>query len=256
MLAWHVSVAVLANWLRAWPESKWPTPCISTYCRCSPKSPRKPESSILVGLISDTHGLVRPEALAALKGSELIIHAGDIGSPEVLDELRIIAPTYAVRGNNDTEAWAAGVPEKQIVAAGERQVWVLHQLGQLYREPVAHGCAAVVFGHTHEPWVKNRNGVLYINPGSVGPRRFKLPVTVDRLWVARDGSVRDPRVARLMCGDSNCGGQRKTQSRSYLAAMRSTNAAAAYSAWRSRVAPTTQFWLNDVVSHRDGRLRS
>lgn len=142
---------------------------------------------MLVGLISDTHGLVRPEALAALKCSEIIIHAGDIGSPEVLDELRTIAPTFAVRGNNDIQAWAASVPERQIVEAGERQIWVLHQVGQLYREPVADGCAAVVFGHTHEPWVKDRNGVLYINPGSAGPRRFKLPVTVGRLWVTRDG---------------------------------------------------------------------
>jgi uncharacterized protein len=142
---------------------------------------------MLVGLISDTHGLVRPEALAALQGSELIIHAGDIGKPEVLDELRAIAPTVAVRGNNDTQAWAAAVPEKEIVEAGGRQIWVLHRIGQLYREPVADGCAAVVFGHTHQPWVETRNGVLYINPGSAGPRRFKLPVTVGRLWVTRDG---------------------------------------------------------------------
>jgi uncharacterized protein len=142
---------------------------------------------MLVGLISDTHGLVRPEALAALQGSELIIHAGDIGKPEVLDELRAIAPTFAVRGNNDTEAWAAAVPDRAIVEAGERRICVLHRIGQLYREPVADGCAAVVFGHTHQPWGETRNGVLYINPGSAGPRRFKLPVTVGRLWVTRDG---------------------------------------------------------------------
>ena len=142
---------------------------------------------MLVGLISDTHGLVRPEALAALQGSELIIHAGDIGRPEVLDELRAIAPTFAVRGNNDTEAWAAAVPDRAIVEAGERQICVLHQVGQLFREPAPDKCAAVVFGHTHKPLVETRNGVLYINPGSAGPRRFKLPVTVGRLWVTRDG---------------------------------------------------------------------
>jgi uncharacterized protein len=142
---------------------------------------------MLVGLISDTHGLVRPEALAALKGSDVIIHAGDIGPRQVLDELRTIAPTFAVRGNNDTEVWAAELPEREIVAAGERQICVLHQIGHLFREPLPTGCAAVVFGHTHKPSVETSKGVLYINPGSAGPRRFKLPVTVGRLWVTRDG---------------------------------------------------------------------
>src|SRR5262245_66692719 len=106
---------------------------------------------MLVGLISDTHGLVRPEALAALEGSELIIHAGDIGTPEVLEVLRAIAPTFAVRGNNDTQAWAAAVPEREIVEAAGQRVCVLHQIGQLFREPVADGCAAIVFEHTHKP---------------------------------------------------------------------------------------------------------
>jgi uncharacterized protein len=142
---------------------------------------------MLVGLISDTHGLVRPEALAMLQGSELIIHAGDVGEPQVLDALRGIAPTFAVRGNNDTQAWAASLPEKEIVGVGEREILVLHQIAQLYREPVADGCSAVVFGHTHKPWVETRKGVLYINPGSAGPRRFKLPVTVGRLRVTSDG---------------------------------------------------------------------
>ena len=142
---------------------------------------------MLVGLISDTHGLFRPEVIAALSGSELIIHAGDIGTPEVLDELRTIAPTFAVRGNNDTEAWAAAVPEKQIVEAEDRQIWVVHQIGHLFREPITEQCAAVVFGHTHKPLVETRNGVLYINPGSAGPRRFTLPVTVGQLWITRDG---------------------------------------------------------------------
>jgi uncharacterized protein len=142
---------------------------------------------MLIGLISDTHGLLRPEALAALRGSELIVHAGDIGTPEVIDGLRAIAPTFAVRGNNDTEAWAASVPERQIVRAGEHQILVLHQIGHLFREPAPDGCAAVICGHTHKPLVETRKDVLYINPGSAGPRRFKLPVTVGHLRVTRDG---------------------------------------------------------------------
>ena len=142
---------------------------------------------MLIGLISDTHGLLRPEARAALRGSDLIIHAGDIGAPDVIAELRAMAPTFSVRGNNDTQAWAASVPERQIVDAAGRQILVLHQIGHLFREPAPAGCAAVVFGHTHKPLVETRNDVLYINPGSAGPRRFKLPVTVGHLRIARDG---------------------------------------------------------------------
>lgn len=141
---------------------------------------------MLVGLISDTHGLLRPEALAALQGSQVIIHAGDIGGPEVLDRLREIAPTHAVRGNNDTQAWASTLPIRTVVAAGEQRLCVVHQIGHLYREPVDAGCAAVVFGHTHKPLIETRNGVLYVNPGSAGPRRFTLPVTVARLRVTGD----------------------------------------------------------------------
>ena len=139
---------------------------------------------MLIGLISDTHGLLRPEARAALRGSDLIIHAGDIGTPDVIDELRAMAPTFSVRGNNDTQAWAASVPERQIVDAAGRKILVLHQIGDLFREPAPAGCAAVIFGHTHKPLVETRNDVLYVNPGSAGPRRFKLPVTVARLRVA------------------------------------------------------------------------
>jgi putative phosphoesterase len=142
---------------------------------------------MLIGLISDTHGLIRPEALAALRGSELIIHAGDIGTPEVINGLRAIAPTFAVRGNNDTEQWAEAVPERQIVRAGEHQILVLHQIGHLFREPAPDGCAAVICGHTHKPLVETRNDLLYINPGSAGPRRFKLPVTVGHVRLTSDG---------------------------------------------------------------------
>jgi hypothetical protein len=141
---------------------------------------------MLIGLISDTHGLLRPQALAALQGSDLIIHAGDIGAPEVLTALQVVAPTFSVRGNNDTEAWAASVPERQIVKAEGRQILVLHQVGHLFRDPGPDGCAAVIFGHTHKPLVETRNGVLYVNPGSAGPRRFKLPLTVGHLWVTQE----------------------------------------------------------------------
>lgn len=143
--------------------------------------------SMLIGLISDTHGLLRPEAMAALQGSQLIIHAGDIGTPEVIDGLRAMAPTFCVRGNNDFEAWAASVPERQVIEAGGRKILALHQIGHLFREPAVEGCAAIVFGHTHKPSVETRNGVLYINPGSAGPRRFKLPITVGHLWITEEG---------------------------------------------------------------------
>jgi putative phosphoesterase len=138
---------------------------------------------MLVGLISDTHGLVRPEALAALEGSDLIIHAGDVGRPEVLDRLRAVAPTFAVRGNIDTQAWAAALPATEAVEAGRQLIWVLHDIAQLDLDP-AVGFAAVVYGHTHKPSIESRDGVLYVNPGSAGPRRFKLPVTVGRLRVS------------------------------------------------------------------------
>ena len=137
----------------------------------------------LVGVISDTHGLVRSEALDALRGSELIIHAGDIGKPEVLDQLRQVAPTFVVRGNVDTQAWAEQLPT--TVEVERLSFWVLHEIAKLDLDPVAAGFAAVVFGHSHQPSIETRCGVLYLNPGSAGPRRFKLPVTVARLRVSR-----------------------------------------------------------------------
>jgi uncharacterized protein len=138
----------------------------------------------IVGLISDTHGLVRPEALAALDGSEFIIHAGDIGRPEVIDDLQAIAPTFAVRGNIDTQDWATALPPTEAVEVGEVLFWVLHEIAHLDLDPAAAGFAAVVFGHSHQPSIETRDGVLYVNPGSAGPRRFKLPVTVARARVS------------------------------------------------------------------------
>jgi hypothetical protein len=142
---------------------------------------------LTVGVISDTHGLLRPEAVAALRGSDLIVHAGDVGSPEVLEELRAVAPTYAVRGNVDRGAWAESLPTTTVVEAGAHQLYVLHILDDLDLAPEAEGFAAVISGHSHRPHTETRRGVLYINPGSAGPRRFRLPVTVARLRVTESG---------------------------------------------------------------------
>lgn len=144
-----------------------------------------------IGLISDTHGLLRPEALAALAGCERIIHAGDIGDPAILAALEAIAPVVAVRGNNDHGPWAAALPERAELRVGELRVWVIHDLAELDLDPAAAGCRAVVSGHSHRPGRTERGGVLYVNPGSAGPRRFHLPVSVGRLEVsARDVTAR------------------------------------------------------------------
>jgi uncharacterized protein len=140
--------------------------------------------AISVGVISDTHGLLRPEAVEALTGSELIVHAGDVGDASVLERLRAIAPTTAVRGNIDTSAWARILPMTDVVEAGELRLYVLHDLASLDLDPKAAGFAAVISGHTHRPAADLRDGVLFLNPGSAGPRRFSLPVAVARLEVA------------------------------------------------------------------------
>ena len=142
-----------------------------------------------VGVISDTHGLVRPEALAALRGSDLIIHAGDVGAPEVLDTLRALAPVTAVRGNNDRGDWAKGLNESEAVEVAGTWLYVLHDLHELDLDPGAAGFAAVIAGHSHRPLIEERRGVLFINPGSAGPRRFSLPVALARLRVG-GGRVR------------------------------------------------------------------
>ena len=137
-----------------------------------------------VGVISDTHGLLRPEAIVALKDCELIVHAGDVGDADILERLRAIAPTVAVRGNVDTSAWAMSLPVTEVVSVGDLQLYMLHDLAQLDLDPKAAGFAAVISGHTHRPVAETRNGVLYLNPGSAGPRRFSLPTTVARLKLA------------------------------------------------------------------------
>jgi putative phosphoesterase len=136
-----------------------------------------------VGVISDTHGLLRPEAVAALRGSDYIIHAGDIGDPQILDKLAEIAPLTAVRGNVDHEAWARKIPTTNVLQIGEISIYVLHILQELDLKPEAAKFAAVVYGHSHVPKQESKNGVLYFNPGSAGPKRFKLPVSVGRLTI-------------------------------------------------------------------------
>jgi uncharacterized protein len=136
-----------------------------------------------IGLISDTHGLLRPQALRVLEGSDLIVHAGDVGDPQILEALKTIAPVFAVRGNVDTEPWAQALPQTEVVETDSVTIYVLHDLHALDLDPSAAGFQVVVSGHSHKPAREERGGVLFINPGSAGPRRFDLPVTVALLHV-------------------------------------------------------------------------
>ncbi|MGP0592072.1 metallophosphoesterase family protein [Nitrospira sp. T9] len=141
----------------------------------------------MIGIISDTHGLVRPQVIAALTGAKLIIHAGDIGSPEVLKTLEAIAPVIAVRGNNDQDSWAAQIPLTNVVEHQSYVLYVVHELDHLDLDPVAAEFSAVIFGHSHRASAERRKGVLYLNPGSAGPRRFTLPISVARLHLTDTG---------------------------------------------------------------------
>lgn len=162
----------------------------------TPSRSRAALRRLVVGVISDTHGLVRPEALVALHGCDLLVHAGDVGSPEVLDALRRLGPVHAVRGNVDRGAWARALPETEIVAAGEARLYVLHNVHDLDLDPAAAGFHAVISGHSHRPGIETRGNVLYVNPGSAGPRRFTLPIAVGRITV--DGSRLDARLIELV----------------------------------------------------------
>ena len=136
-----------------------------------------------IGVISDTHGKLRPEALAALAGSELVLHAGDVGKGDILDPLRSIAPVHVIRGNIDRDEWARDWPDTLEVDAGGLRFFLLHDVKDLKVDPVAAGYDVVVSGHSHRPSVRRDGGVLYFNPGAAGPRRFSLPITVARLEV-------------------------------------------------------------------------
>ena len=143
---------------------------------------------ILVGVISDTHGMLRPNALKALEDSALIIHAGDVGKPEILDALRSLAPVVAIRGNVDHGEWAQSLPKTQIAELGDVLMYVLHDLHELDLDPAAAGFNAVISGHSHIPTIEQRNGVLYLNPGSAGPRRFSNPVSLAQITV-QNGNI-------------------------------------------------------------------
>jgi putative phosphoesterase len=138
-----------------------------------------------IGLISDTHGLLRPQALLALKGSDLIIHAGDVGNPEILETLETLAPVFAVRGNVDTDTWALALPETEVIETDFATIYVLHDVHALDLDPAASGFHIIVSGHSHKPARTEHGGVLFLNPGSAGPRRFDLPVTIARLDVSQ-----------------------------------------------------------------------
>jgi putative phosphoesterase len=139
-------------------------------------------------LISDTHGLLRPEAIEALTGSDFIVHAGDIGSPDVLAGLSRLAPVTAIRGNVDRGSWASALPDNEVLHAGAAFIFVIHNVADIDIDPAAAGFQAVVSGHSHQPGWRETDGILFVNPGSAGPRRFKLPITVARLSV-RDAGI-------------------------------------------------------------------
>ena len=152
------------------------------------RTPAPTRAVVFIGVISDTHGLLRPEALAALRGSDYIIHAGDIGDPAILTRLGQLAPVTAIRGNVDRAAWANKIPATNVLEVHGVTIYILHNLNELDLKPEAAGFGVVVYGHSHVAKAEMKNGVLYFNPGSAGPRRFRLPVTVGRLTVG-DGKV-------------------------------------------------------------------
>jgi uncharacterized protein len=152
-----------------------------------------------IGVISDTHGVLRPEAVKALRGVDLIIHAGDVGRSDILDSLRQIAPVFAVRGNTDHEEWARTLPLTERVQVDRQLIFVLHDLHQLGLTPEVHGIAAVINGHSHKPTIEKKRGVLYLNPGSAGPRRFHLPVSVAIIRVTARGL--EPKIIKLRVAD-------------------------------------------------------
>ena len=159
----------------------------------------------MIGVVSDTHGLLRREVLEVLAGAELIVHAGDVGDQSVLQELQLVAPVLAVRGNVDGGPGTGSLPLTRVVEAGRSTIYVLHRLSDLDLDPAAAGFAAVIYGHSHKSSVFWRDGVLYLNPGSAGPRRFNLPVSVATLEVG-EGKL-EPRVVELNVGGTGGAGR-------------------------------------------------
>lgn len=161
----------------------------------SQPQPEHDMDELLIGIISDTHGLLRQEAQQVLRGSTLIIHAGDIGSPHVLESLRTIAPVVAVRGNIDKGQWAQALPKWEVVEIAGISIYVIHDFNDLDLDPAAAGFSAVISGHSHRPSIQNQKGVLLLNPGSAGPRRFTLPVSTALLYV-KNGML-EPQLIEL-----------------------------------------------------------
>lgn len=155
-------------------------------------------SVTVLGIIADTHGLLRPEAITALQEAALIIHAGDVGKPEILHELARLAPVHAVRGNVDRGRWADDLPLTDVVTYRDHLFYLLHDLNTLDLTPAMAGFHAVISGHSHRPHIEQRNGVLYVNPGSAGPRRFNLPITLARITIA-DNTLQ-ANIVNLMAG--------------------------------------------------------
>ena len=149
----------------------------------------------MIGVISDTHGLVRPEVLEIFKGVDLIIHAGDIGGIAVLETLESIAPVMAVRGNNDRESWSDHIPHDQVIEHGSYRIYVLHELDHLDLDPAGAEFSVVIYGHSHRPLIETKKGVIYLNPGSAGPRRFSLPIALAKLHITQAGLV--PEIIEL-----------------------------------------------------------
>jgi uncharacterized protein len=154
-----------------------------------------PERTLRVGVISDTHGLLRPQASAFIRGCDHILHGGDIGSAQILEQLASLAPVTAVRGNNDTHAWAASLPDTRLVELAGVRLYVIHDLNELRIDPGAAAVRVVVCGHSHLPSLSERGGVIYLNPGSAGPRRFRLPVSVAEIRI--EGTDITPQLVQL-----------------------------------------------------------
>lgn len=155
--------------------------------------------AVTIGVISDTHGLLRPEAVTALAGSRFIVHGGDVGSESILFTLERIAPVTVVRGNTDTDAWARRLPLTNVLDAGGARIYVVHDIADLDLDPAAAKMAVVVYGHSHRPAIEHRDGVLFLNPGAAGPRRFTLPVTIARLAI--DGGRADAEIVEIVPPD-------------------------------------------------------
>jgi putative phosphoesterase len=164
-------------------------------CRIHRRLGSTPAPVARLGIISDTHGLLRPQAVEFLQGCDRILHAGDIGNAEILAQLSSIAPVTAIRGNNDTGAWAEAIAHTELFEFNGIHVYAIHDLSQLDIEPIAAGIHVVVSGHSHKPLIERRDGIFFVNPGSAGPRRFKVPISVADIVI--EGSAISPRIAEL-----------------------------------------------------------